>query len=158
MGSTGYALELMQPLRRFLAERIFLRYTVYVKEDKRSKKLQEVENLSEERQVRSLTCTADGYDYQITSDDRNLYFNKLTSGGSSRDGRLMGTVRVVKAEVEAVRCMRVRGKTVILIVFEGKISRLVVKGSVKEEMLMSIFGGIPLKLSINAHSTALSDA
>lgn len=157
MASVRCALELMQPLRRFLAKRILLRYTVYVKEDKRSKKLQEVENLSEQRQVRSLTCTADGYDYKITSDDRNLYFNKLGREGSDGDGQLMGTMRVVKAEVEAVRCMRVRGKTVILIVFEGKTSRLVVKGSVKEELLMRIFGGVSLKLSINAHSTALSD-
>jgi len=120
-------------------------------------KLLEVENLSEKRQVRSLTCTADGYEYQITSDDRNLYFNKLGRVGAEKEGPLMGTFRVVKAEIEDVRCMRVRGKTVISIVFEGKTSRLVVKGNVKEELLMRVFGGVPLKLSINAHSTVLTD-
>lgn len=114
--------------------------------------------MSEQRQVRSLTCTADGYEYQITADDRNLYFSKLGRDGAEMGSTLMGTTRVVKAEVEAVRCMRVRGKTVILIVFEGKTSRLVVKGSVKEELLMRIFGGVPLKLSINAHSTVLTDS
>ena len=117
----------------------------------------EVENLSEKRPVRSLTCTADGYEYQITSDDRNLYFHKLGREGVGSEGHKLGTTRVVKAEVEAVRCMRVRGKTVILVVFEGKTSRLVVKGNVKEELLMRLFGGVPLKLSINAHSTVLTD-
>lgn len=121
------------------------------------KKLQEVELVSEQRKVRSLTCVADGYEYQVTSDERNLYFNKLGRDASGKEEILFGTTRVVKAEVEAVRCMRVNGKTVILIVFEGKTSRLVVKGNVKEAMLMQIFGGVPLKLSINAHSTTLTD-
>lgn len=120
-------------------------------------KLQEVEIVSEQKKVRSLTCTADGYEYQITSDERNLYFNKLGRDGSDKKGTLFGTTRVVKSEVEAVRCMRVNGKTVILIVFEGQTSRLVVKGNVKESLLMQIFGGVPLKLSINAHSTTLTD-
>jgi len=114
--------------------------------------------VSEHRPVRSLICMADGYEYQITSDDRYLYFDKLGRDGSVNEGTLFGTTRVVKAEVEAVRCMRVNGKTVILIVFEGKTSRLVVKGNVKEALLMQVFGGVPLKLSINAHSTTLTDA
>lgn len=114
--------------------------------------------MSEQRNVRSLNCTADGYEYQITSDELNLYFNKLGRDGTGKEGTVFGTTRVVKAEVEAVRCMRVNGKTVILIVFEGKTSRLVVKGNVKEALLMQIFGGVPLKLSINAHSTTLTDS
>ena len=113
--------------------------------------------MSEQRTVRSLNCVADGYEYLITSDDRNLYFNKLGRDGNGNEGTIFGTTRVVKAEVEAVRCMRVNGKTVILIVFEGKTSRLVVKDNVKETLLMQIFGGVPLKLSINAHSTTLTD-
>ena len=113
--------------------------------------------MSEQKTVRSLTCAADGYEYVITSDERNLYFDKLGRDGSGKEGTLFGTTRVVKAEVEAVRCMRVNGKTVILIVFEGKTSRLVVKDNVKETQLMQIFGGVPLKLSINAHSTTLTD-
>ena len=113
--------------------------------------------MSEQKQVRSLVCVADGYEYQITADERNLYFNNLGRDGSGKDRPMLGTTRVVKAEVEAVRCMRVNGKTVILIVFEGKTSRLVVKGNVKEAQLLQIFGGVPLKLSINAHSTTLTD-
>ena len=113
--------------------------------------------MSEQKPVRSLICVADGYEYQITSDERNLYFNKLGQDASGKEKILFGTTRVVKAEVEVVRCMRVNGKTVILIVFEGKTSRLVVKGNVKEAQLMQIFGGVPLKLSINAHSTTLTD-
>ena len=113
--------------------------------------------MSEQRKVRSLTCEADGYEYVITSDDRNLYFDKLGRDEDGKEGTLLGTTRVVKAEVEAVRCMRVNGKTVITIVFEGQTSRLVVKGNVKEALLMQIFGGVPLKLSINAHSTTLTD-
>ena len=85
--------------------------------------------MSEQKQVRSLVCVADGYEYQITADERNLYFNNLGRDGSGKDRPMLGTTRVVKAEVEAVRCMRVNGKTVILIVFEGKTSRLVVKGN-----------------------------
>lgn len=113
--------------------------------------------MSDQKHVRSLICVADGYEYQITSDERNLYFNKLGRDATGKEEILFGTTRVVKAEVEAVRCMRVNGKTVILVVFEGKTSRLVVKGNVKEALLMQIFGGVPLKLSINAHSTTLTD-
>lgn len=108
-------------------------------------------------QTKALTCTADGYIYQITADERNLYFNKVGREGADNDGTMMGSMRVVKSQVEAVRCVRVRGKTVILVVFEGKTSRLEVQGSVKEELLMKIFGGVPLKLSISRHSNVLTE-
>lgn len=108
-------------------------------------------------QMRTLTCTADGYVYEIAGDERNLYFDKIGREGVENDGVIQGSVRVVKSQVEAVRCMRVRGKTVILIVFEGKTSRLTVQGTVKEDLLMKIFSGVPLKLSINYHSTVLTE-
>ena len=104
-----------------------------------------------------MTCEADGYTYQITGDDRNLYFHKIGRVGMESDGTIMGTMRVVKAEVEAVRCTRVRGQTVVLVVFEGKTSRLVVKGVVKEPQLMEVFSGVPLKLSLNLHSNVLTE-
>lgn len=104
-----------------------------------------------------LVCEADGYTYQITGDERNLYFHKIGRVGAEPDGSIMGTMRVVKAEVEAVRCTRVRGQTVVLIVFEGKTSRLVVQGAVKEPLLMEVFRGVPLKLSLNLHSNVLTE-
>lgn len=105
-----------------------------------------------------LLCAADGYLYQITGDEMNLYFHKVGREDSAEDGTMFGTMRVVKAQVEAVRCMRVRGRTVIYIVFDGETSKLEVKGEVKEALLMKIFGGVPLKLSINLYSNVLSEA
>lgn len=109
------------------------------------------------QQKGALTCEADGYTYQITGDERNLYFHKIGRVGAESDGSIMGTMRVVKAEVEAVRCTRVSGQTVVLVVFEGKTSRLVVKGAVKEPQLMEVFSGVPLKLSLNLHSNVLTE-
>lgn len=105
----------------------------------------------------ALVCEADGYTYEITGDERNLYFHKIGRVGMEPDGTIMGTMRVVKAEVEAVRCTRVRGQTVVLVVFEGKTSRLVVRGAVKEPLLMEVFSGVPLKLSLNLHSNVLTE-
>jgi hypothetical protein len=114
--------------------------------------------LSEQVNKRMLTCTADGYIYHIWGDDRYLYFDKMGRDGGDREDTMLGSTRVVKTMVDAVRCTRVRGETIILIVFEGETSRLVVKGSVKEETLIKIFGGVPLKLSINLYSNVLTDA
>lgn len=113
--------------------------------------------MSEQGRTRALTCTADGFVYEISADDRNLYFNKVAREGASEEGPAFGCMRVVKAEVEAVRCMRVRGQTVILVVFEGKTSRLTVKGPVKETLLMEIFDGVPLKMSIHGRSDVRSE-
>lgn len=109
------------------------------------------------QQKGALTCEADGYTYQITGDERNLYFHKIGRVGMEPEDTILGTMRVVKAEVEAVRCTRVRGQTVVLVVFEGKTSRLVVKGAVKEPQLMEVFSGVPLKLSLNLHSNVLTE-
>lgn len=114
--------------------------------------------MSEQVNRRMLTCTADGYIYHIWGDDRYLYFDKMGRDGGDREDTMLGSTRVVKTMVDAVRCTRVRGETIILIVFEGETSRLVVKGSVKEETLIKIFGGVPLKLSINLYSNVLTDA
>lgn len=108
-------------------------------------------------QGNALNCTADGYTYRITGDERNLYFHKIGRVGMESDDTMLGTMRVVKAEVEAVRCTRVRGQTVVLVVFEGKTSRLVVQGAVKEPLLMEVFSGVPLKLSLNLHSNVLTE-
>lgn len=105
-----------------------------------------------------LLCVADGYLYQITGDDKNLYFHKVGREDSAEEGTMFGTMRVVKSQVEAVRCMRVRGKTFLYIVFDGETSKLEVKGEAKETQLMKIFGGVPLKLSINVYSNVLSEA
>ena len=113
--------------------------------------------MSERGKTPALTCTADGFVYEISADERNLYFNKIGREGSQTDGHTFGCMRVVKAEVEAVRCMRVRGQTVILVVFEGKTSRLVVKGAVRESLLMEIFDGVPLKMSIHGRSDVRSE-
>ena len=113
--------------------------------------------MKKQTQPQTLTCTADGYVYEIMGDDRNLYFNKIGREDAQGEGPMQGSTRVVKSQVEAVRCMRVHGKTVILIVFEGKTSRLTVQGTVKEVLLMKIFSGVPLKLSINYHSTVLTE-
>lgn len=113
--------------------------------------------MKQQGQTSSLNCTADGYTYRITGDERNLYFHKIGRVGMESDDTILGTMRVVKAEVEAVRCTRVRGQTVVLVVFEGKTSRLVVQGAVKEPLLMEIFSGVPLKLSLNLHSNVLTE-
>lgn len=114
--------------------------------------------MSEQVNRRMLTCTADGYIYHIWGDDRYLYFDKMGRDGGDSEDTMLGSTRVVKSMVEAVRCTRVRGETIILIVFEGETSHLVVKGNVKEETLIKIFGGVPLKLSINLYSNVLTDA
>lgn len=113
--------------------------------------------MKQQGQSGALNCTADGYTYRITGDERNLYFHKVGRVGVESDDTILGTMRVVKAEVEAVRCTRVRGQTVVLVVFEGKTSRLVVQGAVKEPLLMEVFRGVPLKLSLNLHSNVLTE-
>lgn len=113
--------------------------------------------MAEQGLSRALECTADGYTYRITGDERNLYFHKMGRTGSESDETIMGTMRVVKAEVEAVRCTRVRGQTVVLVVFEGKTSRLVAPGTVKAPLLMEVFSGVPLKLSLNLYSNVLTE-
>lgn len=113
--------------------------------------------MKQQEQSSALNCMADGYTYRITGDERNLYFHKVGRVGMESDDTILGTMRVVKAEVEAVRCTRVRGQTVVLVVFEGKTSRLVVQGAVKEPQLMEVFSGVPLKLSLNLHSNVLTE-
>lgn len=111
--------------------------------------------MAEQGLSRALECTADGYTYRITSDERNLYFHKMGRAGLESEETILGTMRVVKAEVEAVRCTRVRGQTAILVVFEGKTSRLVAPGTVKAPLLMEVFSDVPLKLSLNLYSNVL---
>lgn len=111
----------------------------------------------EQGQSRALVCTADGYTYRITGDERNLYFHKMGRAGLESEEMILGTMRVVKAEVEAVRCTRTRGQTVVLVVFEGKTSRLVAQGMVKASLLMEVFSGVPLKLSMNLYSNVLTE-
>ncbi len=112
--------------------------------------------MKEQGKTRVLRCTADGIAYQITADERNLYIHNMGRTDSAKDGKMYGTIRVVKNEVEAVRCMRVRGQMEILIVYEGKTSHLVADESVNEALLIAIFGGVPLKLSLNSYSTVLT--
>ena len=118
--------------------------------------------MSKKKRFPGIVCAALGHDYQVFSDERYVYIVRLgRSGAGDYDQAIaspdeftpiLGNVRLVRTEIQLVRCTLVRRRTVIAIQHGEETARLHAHEALTEEQILDVFGGLPLHMSLEKRS------